>query len=314
MKDDPTTTGGVPTASTGTLTPELGKRAVQWQGDSVKLSKSAAGLVAVGAFGTGVFAGAAMAQSACEESAWWNPLALHRVLTSAQNNPLLHLLSPQAVEGITIASAALVSSAVGVGGVATKRALSDESEGGNDQSSEKREKKTKQISDRDSDDSPVKREESREEKVTRRRRMLAEHLRELEENNILEQVRNGTLMCGRHDVKYSRDERTGGRGGLPMNMQVSLTPERVRVHSNQHPMMMMAQSPCQRAPHTLIQGMTPTRPSPVKIVYRGGGQVRAVKNPPLSMVRQVSAAGVCGDDFAPWELGHFAGTNRALAF
>ena len=75
--------------------------------------------VACGTVGgtSGLVAGIWLGSSSCGESAWWNPFAALRAVRSAAQNPLLRAFAPQSVEWLHLASAGILSTAVGGAGV-----------------------------------------------------------------------------------------------------------------------------------------------------------------------------------------------------
>ena len=65
----------------------------------------------------GLVTGIWLGSSSCEETAWWNPLAALRAMRAAGQNPFLRAFAPQSVEGLHLASAGIISAAVGGAGV-----------------------------------------------------------------------------------------------------------------------------------------------------------------------------------------------------
>ena len=61
----------------------------------------------------GLVAGVWLGSSSCEETAWWNPLAALRAVRSAGQNPILRAFPPHSVEGLHLATAGIISTAVG---------------------------------------------------------------------------------------------------------------------------------------------------------------------------------------------------------
>ena len=81
------------------------------------LSKEQVLIVVLLATAAGFLLGVVTITADCDNAAWWNPVALYRVVTSASSNPLLAITAPQVTESLKYAGGALVTAGIGWAGV-----------------------------------------------------------------------------------------------------------------------------------------------------------------------------------------------------
>lgn len=258
-------------------------------------------LIVGAAWVVGTAFGIMISQPKCEGTAWWNPLAAFRLLTNAQQNPLILLASPEAAEHLKVATGALLSTAVGAVGLAKTR--------GN-----------RAIKGDDTQEETDGEDEGEEERKTRdaKRKRLKDVVRDLEQQGVYEGYDG-----------WMEEPRTRRARQEPRVIEIVRTVGRSRSHTraafqNSCPVMVTNDlgTPVRRrsghgsAMEYRDEMCTQT---PVKISYRGGrlgGYSPGKYSPSLSLFPRGGGAvdHLNGNgEFVHWEP-RGASINRALVF